>query len=150
MVRRPIIAAALAAAVAGPGCGEDEEETFRKEFPPVNGRIVDLRGDVVTALSEAPGKSDRQIAAEFGRLAKRADALRGEADGLEPPGELESPHEDLTRALGDMSDGLERIDEAATKHDVGAGGEGTQKVLAAGQLVDSRSSALARETGPNR
>jgi hypothetical protein len=145
---RPTIIALLIAAVPGlVACGEDEEETFREEFRPLNDRIVELGGDVDKAVTGASGKSDQQIEQEFGRLARRTGAVRTDLGELEPPDDLADDQQDLVEALGDARDALNEIEQAAGEGDPQAARRATIQLVAASSDVGSERRRLARATG---
>ena len=142
---RFLAAAALVAAVAG-GCGEDEEETFRKEFAPVNREVVALGADVGRAVTGASGKSDKQIAQQFGELSKRTGEAQKDAEALEPPDELSADTDQLTESLGEAEKALADIEKAAGDRNPRAARQATIQLVAASEELRSSRRKLAAAT----
>ena len=149
LIRRvlPIALLLLAAALALAACGEDKEETFKKEFRPLNAKIVDLGRDVGAAVTGASGKSDRQIQQEFAGLARRTDSLRKQVNELEPPNELADRKRGLVEAMGDAHDALREIERAAGDSDPQAARRATIQLVAASDDLRTQRRSLARATG---
>ena len=152
MTRRvlPIGLLLLAATSALAACGEDKEENFKKEFRPLNGKIVDLGRDVGAAVTGASGKADRQIKQEFGGLARRTETLRKQVDELEPPDDVEDRKQGLVEAMGDARDALREIERAAGESDPPAARRATIKLVAASDDLRAQRRSLARATGASQ
>jgi hypothetical protein len=120
-------------------CGESEEEAFRKDYKPVNKRIVDLGEDVGKAVNGASGKTDEQIASEFGKLAQRTGEVSQQVDELDPPDDLAASQDDLVESLGDARDSLRDIEKAAGESDPQAARRATiQLITSSTDLRDAR------------
>src|SRR5256885_8427771 len=107
-----VVVSALALAVAGCG-GESKQESYRKEFQPVNRSLVQLGRDVGRELQAAPGRSDAQLGREFGSFADRLGTIQGKLRGLEPPDKLKRDQNTLLRAVGRARSALHGIELAA-------------------------------------
>ena len=142
----PLLALLLAFAPTLAACGDDEE-TFKKEFKPVNARILALGRDVARAVSDASRKSDRQIEQQFGGLAKRTGTLQKQVDALEPPDDLADEQKNLGDAMGDARDALGDIEKAAGDGNPQAARRATIKLVAASTDLRAQRRRLARATG---
>jgi hypothetical protein len=137
---------ALAVALALSACGEDQAETFARDFRALDKQIVALSGDVAKTVDEASGKSDKEIEDEFGGLAQRTGELAQRVDELEPPDDLQPETDDLSESLGDAQDALGDIQKAAADSDPAAARKATIQLVTSSQdLRDSRR-ALQRGT----
>ena len=151
MARRLLaLALSLLAAIALTACGEDKEETFKREYRPVNTKILALVRDVGRSVTGASGKSDRQIQQEFAALARRTGALRKDLEALDPPDDLAGDRKDLVEAMGDARDALREIERAAGEGDPQAARRATIQLVAASQDLRSQRRDLARATGGRR
>ena len=147
---RCLLAAVLVVALASfvSACGEDERDTFARDFRSLDRRIAALGSDVGRSVREASGKSDEQLEDEFGKLAQRTGELAQQVDELDPPDDLRPQADDLNESLGDAQDALRDIQEAAAESDPTAARKATIQLVGASQdLRDSRR-ALQRETAP--
>jgi hypothetical protein len=141
-----LAALAVLAALAA-GCGESKTEDFKKEFRPVNDRIIALGRQVGRALEQAQRESNSQIERQFRSLALRTGRLRQEVDDLEPPGELESAHRDLLEAMGKARKGLDGISDAAGAGKPRAATRASLDLLDASDDLRAARQKLARATG---
>ena len=140
-MRRRLIAFAFVL-VFVPGfaaCGEDEAETFAKDYRPLNRQVLTLASDVGKTVNAASGKSDEAIEKEFGALAQRTGELQQQVDELEPPEDLQRPTDELVESMGDAQDALRDIEKAAAESDPAAARKATiQLVTSSEELRDSR------------
>ena len=131
------LAATLASVLLVAGCGgEDKQETFAKDFGPINAQILALGRKVGTAVGTARGKGDVALADEFAALADQVGKQRKKLDDLDPPDDVSSATEDLTSGLGKVEKDLRGISKAARGHDA----EGAR----------SSTEALVRDSAPLR
>ena len=140
MSRRLLAAAvAIVALCALSACGGSKEESFAKDFKPVNKRIVAMGSDVGKTVNGASKKTDKELADEFGTLSQRTGELAQDVDELDPPDDLKKTTDDLSESLGDAKDALGDIQEAASKHDATAARKATiQLVGSSGDLRTAR------------
>ena len=149
-VRRALLATGLLLVIVAAGCGTDKEEEFRKEYRPLNGQVRDLGEDVGRSISNASGKSDKQIASLFGDLSTRTGELKKDLDATEPPDDLTADRDDLVEAMGDAEVALRDIKKAAGNSDAPAARRATIQLVAASEdLRDSRGK-LEKATAPAR
>ena len=149
MSRRLVRLAALLAGggLAAAGCGEDEQKTFEKEFKPLNRELVALGTEVGGSISSASGSSNSQIAQAFGKHRRELGTLRDEAEELEPPGELDSTHEDLTKAMDDAQNALAGIERAAKKGNTEQARRATIRFVSSSARLRTARRKLAKATG---
>ena len=137
--------AALGLGVAA--CGEDEEEAFKKDFAPLNDKILSLGSEVGRAIRDASGKTDTQLERQFGQFAQRLGALQQDVDELEPPADLRSDQEALVEAMGDVQNDLEGIERAADGNDPRSAASATRDLISDSEDLRNARRALARATG---
>jgi outer membrane murein-binding lipoprotein Lpp len=145
-MRRYAALAVLAAALLA-GCGgEDKQDTFAKDFRPINGDIQALGGKVGNAVTTARGKSDVALADEFSGLADQVGAQRKKLDGLDPPDDLESDTADMTSALGKVEKDLRGISKAARGHDAEGARSSTEALVRDSEPLRTTRRKLERGT----
>jgi outer membrane murein-binding lipoprotein Lpp len=146
-MRRASILAVLLLALLGGGCGESKEEKFKKDFKPLNARIVSLGRDVGTGVAQASGKSDSQIEDQFGDFADRLDRLGKDVDDLDPPGDLKKDTDSLVKAMEDAETALRGIEVAAKEKNSRAARSATLQLVPASERLRVARLRLARKTG---
>ena len=129
------------------GCGEDKKESFKKDFKPVNDRLLMLGNDLAAALRNAPRQRDAQLQAAFRGLGDRADKIKQDLSALEPPDELKSDSQELRTSFGKVRDDLRNVEEAARVHSVAQGRSAFRALGADAAKVGPPRRALARATG---
>ena len=139
-----VVAASLALLA---GCGESKEDKFKADFKPLNDQLLKLGQDVGRGVTTATGKTDAQLAAEFGGFARRTGSLRGRIDDLDPPDKLRADHGRLVGALGLLQRDLSGIQSAATHHNPRAAGLATRALIRDSLRERTSRAALARATG---
>jgi outer membrane murein-binding lipoprotein Lpp len=128
-MRRYVLVAVLAAALLA-GCGgDDKQDTFAKDFRPINGDIQGLGRKVGNAVSSARGKSDVALANQFSGLADQVGEQRKKLDGLDPPDDLKSDTDDMTSALRKVEKDLRGISKAARGHDAEGARSSTEALV---------------------
>ena len=140
-------AALLVAGVIAGGCGEDEEKTFREGFKPLNSELLALGTEVGASINSAGGSSNTQIAQAFGKHRRELAALVRKAEELEPPGELDPAHDDLTKAMDDAEDALGGIERAAEKGDADQARTATIRLVSSSAMLRTARRKLAKATG---
>jgi hypothetical protein len=139
-VRVVVIAlGALALVVAGCG-GQSKQESYRKEFQPLNRSLVQLGKQVGVGLQTASGKSDARLKREFAGYADRLGVLQGDFARLDPPDKLAGEQKALIRNIGRVQRSLHGIELAAARHNFKAA-----KRAAAGLVLSSIGLKRARE-----
>ena len=146
----PALALLLTAALVAAGCGKDKAETFKKDFRPLDAKVVTLGTDVGKAVRGASGKSDRQLQQQFSGLAGRTASLRRQVDKLDAPDKLKSDQGDMVDSMGDAGKALGDISKAAGASNPQAARRATIQLVAASQTLRSARDRLARATGAKR
>ena len=148
MARRLSVAlAVLAAAVVAVGCGEDNKETFRKDFRPLNEQLVAVGRDIGNSLATARTRTDRQLAADFQRHAARTRETVARLRGLDPPDEYKGDLDRLIAASDKIGKDLQAIADAAKGRDARAARTATVTLIRDGEKGRAARQALARKAG---
>jgi hypothetical protein len=98
-------------------CGDGGEESYRRDFPPLDRGLVALGDEVESGLRSA---DDATLATRFAGYARRLGRLREQLSGLEPPDRLRERHDALLAATGATRADLDAIASAAREADAGA------------------------------
>lgn len=135
--RRVILAAALCAALAGAGCGEDEKKEYREGFNDAADTFEDRlteAGSTMRAAGQA--KSREQYAQGVEQLQTAGDEFRDDLDDLDPPEEAESKQRALASAVDQFSTAVGGINAAVQADDEAGIQAEASRVRAAGKRVD--------------
>jgi hypothetical protein len=153
---------ALAAALLGlgllAGCGDDDDngggddaaaqkEEFDQAYRPVNDELVDIGEDVAQTIRTARGKSNQELATEFGSLAGRVTALKDRLTDLEAPEEYRADVDRLSRSMDVVAGDLREISEAAENGQAQEARTQVQELVRHSVEVRTARRALARKTG---
>ena len=126
------VVAVVAALVALGGCGGDDDDDAGNEFEAgVKEQSADIRQigeDVGAALTAARGKTDVELAQQFGELADRTEEVIDELGKLDPPEDLEDEVEALSSALGEAEQDLRDIVTAANGADAEAAAKASREL----------------------
>jgi hypothetical protein len=144
---RASIVTVMVLALLGAGCGESKEEKFKKDFKPLNGRIVSLGREVGAGVSTASSKDDKQIARQFGGFATRLEDLTNQMEDLDPPDDLKKDRDSLTRAMSDAETALRGIQVAAKEKNSRAARSATLQLVPASEHLRVARLRLVRKTG---
>ena len=136
-----------AAAIALAGCGESEEDEFKGDYRPINDELVSIGGDLGMAIETARGKTNAQIARQFGDIARDVAVQNEKLKELEPPDELEDELARMTSGFDDVVAALERIETASKANDADAVRTATVDLVTRSQKVSKAQNRLAAETG---
>jgi hypothetical protein len=129
------------------GCGEDRKESFKKDFKPLNDRILALGTDLAAALRGAPRQRDEQLQAGFAKLADRAESIRESLSDLKPPDDLKSSTEKLKASFGKVTGDIRRIEQSARAHSASQARSAARALVLDATKVRDPRRALARATG---
>ena len=129
------------------GCGEDRKESFKKDFKPLNDRILTLGNDLAGALRSAPRQRDEQLQAAFAKLADRAGDIQRGLSALKPPEDLKSDTDKLEASFGKVTGDIRRIEQAAGAHSASQARSAARALVLDATKVRDPRRALARATG---
>ena len=134
-------------ALVAVGCGESQEDKFKKDFRPINDRILELFDNVATTLQGVGSLTNNQIERQFGGFARRLGDLREQVDDLEPPDDLERAKGNLVEAMRGAESPLSGIERAADKKNPRAAGRATRRLIFSLVALRRARRTLAKETG---
>src|SRR5688500_3935841 len=102
----------LFAALAGAGCGEEEEasDQFREGYNAAIERLNEVSADLEESGEEPTTKPGSEVAREFEQIADAAAQTRTELAELEPPG---GARDELDALLAAIRDGVRNFRAAA-------------------------------------
>ena len=137
---RPVLVAALSAAVLAVGCGESDEDKAKdyreglteahKEFT----SELQTAGAVMRAAGQA--KSPQQYGQGAEQLQSAVEKFKEELDSLEAPEDAQDEEENVNEAVDEFSDTVGRINSAVQSKDTDAIEAEQARVRAEGQQVD--------------
>ena len=142
----PLALCALAIALGGCG-GQSKQDSYRKDFEPLNRSLVQLGKDIGRGLQSAPGKSDRRLGREFAGYAGRLGALRRRIAALDPPDKLRGDQRALVRTVGRVDASLRGIELAAAHHDAGVAQRSTAALVLSSIGLKRAREHLVRDLG---
>lgn len=139
--------ALLALAMPLAACGESEKDKYIDDFKPLNDKLLDVGGELGTAVGGADSQSDTALAKQFGALATRLEGVNKDIAALDTPSDLE----DEAKALNDRIDAtvgdLEAIEKAARAKDAEDAAAATVQLATDAEAVNVAQNKLARATG---
>jgi len=127
------ILAAVALAACGGNSGGDAPTTadFRTEYAPISAVIRGIGDDVGTAVTTAKTKTDAQLQAQFGDLAKRTGSAATALADTHPPDDaaIKQARTQLITGIRQGASDLAAISSAASLSDAAAAKAATIKLL---------------------
>jgi hypothetical protein len=156
-IRRAACALALVAALAGAGCGSDDDggdaattpspTQFRAQTRMATTEISGIGTRLGATLRSARGQTDKELAVAFDDLA--ADVRRSvrRLRGLRAPAATRPKVTALSRALNRVALDLAAIARTARAHDGAAARAATQKLVRDSPAVRDANSALKKAVG---
>jgi hypothetical protein len=144
-VRSLAILVSLLVVLVAAGCGgDDAEDTYKSDFPPINKDLLSLGNQVGESIQGASQASDAQLADEFGNYAKELGDLQQQLDELEPPDDLAEDQDELVSAIGEAQGALEDIAGAAEQGDPDAARDATTQLIQSSEQLRDARRTLAR------
>jgi hypothetical protein len=147
MVRPRVPIAALAIGIALAGCGAEEEgaDAFRDGY----NRVIAEAAEVSTDLERADpaDQSNREIAADFKRVADTWESTRARLSRLSPPEEARYEFERLLEALEEGVDDLRGAARAANASNPDRFAEAESSLSESSEDIDRAEEALKNAVG---
>jgi hypothetical protein len=141
--RCKVVFAVLALALAGAGCGgDDDSEQFREDYNAAVDRLSKINTDIGQAAGGAAGQSNRAIAEEFEGIADTAEQTRSDLAELEPPGDATDEFDRLLAALAEGVDDLKAVARAARQGDPQEASDAVRSLSRSGQEITQAENAL--------
>jgi hypothetical protein len=133
------------AALVGAGCGgADRSKDFRKDYNRIVREYSGLSTEVGSAIRGASGKSDKTLAAQFGRLADRVQQEVRKFQKLNPPKDAADEFDAFVAGLAKVSDDLSAISQAGTEHNARKAQAAARSLLRDAERVSKREEALRK------
>jgi hypothetical protein len=117
LVRNVASVTVCAVVLASCGGGGSDSADFTSGYEDVRADLLALGTTVGQAVTSAKGKSDAQLASDFGDYADQAADISSRLEDLDPPSEAESDFGDLKSSFAVVQADLEKIAGAAESHD---------------------------------
>jgi hypothetical protein len=147
MARLPVSVAAFAIVIALAGCGGEEEgaDEFREGY----NRVITPVAEVSAELERSDGgdQSNREIAADFERLADSWDGARAKLSELTPPEDARDEFDELLSALEQGVDDLRGAARAADAANPDRFAEARESLARSGRAINSAEEALKDAVG---
>lgn len=127
------ILAALVLAACGGSSGSDAPTTadFRTEYAPISAVIRGIGDDIGAAVTDAKSKTDAQLQAQFGELAKRTGTAADALAETQPPDDaaIQQARRQLITGVRQGASDLAAISTAASLSDAAAAKAATIKLI---------------------
>lgn len=127
------ILAALVLAACGGSSGGDAPTTadFRTEYAPISAVIRGIGDDIGVAVTNAKSKTDAQLQAQFGELAKRTGTAADALAETQPPDDaaIQQARTELITGVRQGASDLAAISTAASLSDAAAAKAATIKLI---------------------
>jgi hypothetical protein len=141
--------AAFALLVAGCG-GSDkpsQEETFKKQFIPINSHILQVNQEIARTLVGQHGHSDAQFEAFMEANASAQRQIISDLKKLDPPAPLATQTALLTKNAGLIADDLESLVAATKVRDLKQVKKSYEHLIKTADALQKNRQFLARKTG---
>jgi hypothetical protein len=135
-----ILACAVSLPVAA--CGESEETEFKEDYNAAVKPLSELNSDIGSSIDGAAGRSNDAIAKEFDQLADKAQETRDNLAALEPPEGAEESFDKLLAALGQGTDDLRAVAQAAKDGDPAAARQASEALVSSGKAIQKAETEL--------
>jgi hypothetical protein len=154
MLKRSIIAGAIAAAVALAGCGSSSSNSsgpslsaFKTGFEAQKTSFNQLGADLQKAISTAPSSSNSQIASEFASLATRTTAQSAALRKLKPPAKYSAALSQLASGFDTVAGDMQAISLDSTNNDAIAVKPAAVKLITDSAAVKAADLSLTHRLG---
>jgi hypothetical protein len=139
-------AVVLAAALAGVGCGGDEDTAsdFREGYNEAIERLNRVNSNIQESAVELAGSSGREIAREFEQIASNAARTRVDLADLEPPDDARDEFDELLAAIDRGVEDIRATAAAARRENQQRFLEAAQELSRSGEEITEAENALKR------
>jgi hypothetical protein len=145
-MKRVLTICLLALAPLAAGCGGDDadKDEYEREVREVGQTLESTFGSLGTSISGSGNTEEAATKLEEG--ASSLDRASQELGDIDPPSEIEGPHDDLVEGLGELADQFRQGAEAAEGGDLDQllqfastlqSSEAVQKITKAGEEIES-------------
>jgi hypothetical protein len=134
----------LLAALAGPGCGEEDETTdrFRDGYNAAIERLNEVNTNIQESGQELASQPGGEIAREFDRIADTAAQTRADLAELEPPEDARDEFDELLAAIEEGVRNIRAVGEAARQRDQERFREATERLSESGEEISAAEAEL--------
>jgi hypothetical protein len=134
----------LLAALAGPGCGEEDEsaDRFRDGYNAAIERLNEVNANIQESGQELASKPGGEIAREFDRIADTAAQTRASLAELEPPEDARDEFDELLAAIEEGVRNIRAVGEAARQRDQERFREATEHLSESGEEISAAEAEL--------
>jgi methyl-accepting chemotaxis protein len=123
-------------------CGESEETEFKEDYNAAVKPLRELNPNVGSSIGGAPGRSNDAIAREFDRLADKAQRTHDNLADLEPPERARESFDELLSSLGQGTDDLRAVAQAAKEGDPAAARQASKALVSSGKAIEKAETEL--------
>jgi uncharacterized membrane protein YccC len=134
----------LLAALAGAGCGDDDDsgERFRDGYNAAIQRLNEVNSNIQESGEELESKSGSAIAREFERIADTAAQTRANLAELKPPEQARDEFDELLAAIEDGVEDIRAVAGAARSENQDRFAEATEQLSESGEEISKAESEL--------
>jgi hypothetical protein len=147
--RSPAALVAVAVAIAGCGGSSSSDQTakFKKSYAAVSNHLRQTSQAIGSAIQQAPGQTDAQLATTFHGLASRWQSQVSELETLHPPSNLQTVFNTLTSAATRTESDLTAIASAAETHGVAAAKQASASLVTDILAAKAASTTITNKLG---
>jgi hypothetical protein len=148
---RRLAALCLAAFALVAGCGgsdkPSQEETFKKQFIPINSHILQVNQELARTLTGQHGHTDAKFEQYMEINASGQREIIRELKTLDPPPALAAQTAELTKNAGLIADDMESLIAATKVRDLKAVKKAYNHMIATADKLQKNRQFLAKKTG---
>jgi hypothetical protein len=123
-------------------CGESEETEFKEDYNAAVKPLSELNSDIGSSIDGASGRSNDAIAREFDQLADKTQQTRDNLADLEPPEGARESFDQLLSSLGQGTDDLRAVAQAAKEGDPAAARQASKALVSSGKAIQKAETEL--------
>jgi hypothetical protein len=123
-------------------CGESEETEFKEDYNAAVKPLSELNSDIGSSIGGASGRSNDAIAKEFDQLADKTQQTRDNLADLEPPEGARESFDQLLSSLGQGTEDLRAVAQAAKEGDPAAARQASRALVSSGKAIQKAETEL--------